>query len=65
MDFSLLVRHVISLGLYIVRILGCQVMIKKNIVFFCQKIFFTFTNSVDPDEMQHFAAFYLGLPFLQ
>ena len=29
----------------------------KNIVFFCLKIFFTFTNSVDPDEchmMWHF-----------
>ena len=25
----------------------------KNIVFFCLKIFFTFTNSVDPDEMLH------------
>ena len=30
---------------------------KKNIVFFCLKIFSTFTNSVDPDEMQHYAAF--------
>ena len=26
---------------------------------------FTFTNSVDPDEMQHFAAFHLGLHCLQ
>ena len=34
---------------------------QKNIVFFCLKIFFTYTNSVDPDEMQHYAAFYLGL----
>ena len=42
-----------------------QVIIFKNIVFFCLKIFFTFTNSVDPDEMQHFAAFHLGLPCLQ
>ena len=33
----------------------------KNIVFFCQKIFFTFTNSPNPDEMQHYAAFHLGL----
>ena len=24
---------------------------KKNIVFFCLKIFFTFTNSVDHDEL--------------
>ena len=25
----------------------------------------SFTNSVDPDEMQHFAAFHLGLQCLQ
>ena len=36
-----------------------------NIVFFCLKIFFTFTKSVDPDEMQHYAAFHLGLHCLQ
>ena len=36
--------------------------LKKNIVLFCLKIFFfTFTNSVDPNEMQHDAAFHLGL----
>ena len=29
------------------------------------KIFFTFTNTVDPDEMQHYAAFHLGLHCLQ
>ena len=28
-------------------------------------IFFTFSNSVDPDEMQHFTAFHLGLHCLQ
>ena len=38
---------------------------QKNIVFFCLKIFFTFSKSVDPDEMQHFAAFHLGLHCLQ
>ena len=37
----------------------------KNTLFFCLKIFFTFTNIVDPDEMQHYAAFYLGLQCLQ
>ena len=37
----------------------------KKIVFFCLKIFFTFTNSADPDEMQHYAAFHLGLHCLQ
>ena len=30
-------------------------------ILFCLKIFFTLTNSVDPDEMQHYAAFHLGL----
>ena len=37
----------------------------KNIVFFCLKIFFTFTKSVDPDEMQQYAVFHLGLCCLQ
>ena len=37
----------------------------QNIVFFCLKIFFTFTNSVDPDEMQYYAAFHLCLHCLQ
>ena len=40
-------------------------MIFKNIVFFHLKIFLTFTNSVDSDEMQHYAAFHLGLHCLQ
>ena len=35
--------------------------LKKILIFFCLYIFFTFTNSVDPDEMQHYAAFHLGL----
>ena len=29
------------------------------------KISFTFTNSEDPDEMQHYAAFHLGLHCLK
>ena len=37
----------------------------KKIVLLCLKIFFTFTNSVDPDEMQRYAAFHLALHFLQ
>ena len=28
---------------------------KENIVIFCLKITLTFTNCVDPDEMQHYA----------
>ena len=47
----------IKLGWFIVYIEGSQVMPfrKKMNCFFC------FTNSVDPDEMQHYAAFHLGL----
>ena len=37
----------------------------QKILCFCLKIFFTFTNSADPDEMQHYAAFHLGLHCLQ
>ena len=37
----------------------------KTILFFCLKIFFTSTNSVDPDEMHHYAAFNLGLNCFQ
>ena len=32
---------------------------------FAWKCFFPFTNSVHPDEMQYYAAFHLGLHFLQ
>ena len=38
---------------------------KRNIDLFLSKDFFTFTNSVDPDQMQHYAAFHLGLHCLQ
>ena len=37
---------------------------KINVLIYL-KIFFTFTYSVDPDEMQHYAAFHLGLHCLQ
>ena len=33
-------------------------------VFLSLRIVFTLTNTVDPDEMQHFAAFHLVLHFL-
>ena len=36
-----------------------------NCIFFCLKIYFTLTNSADPDEMPHHAAFHLGLHCLQ
>ena len=38
---------------------------KKMIVFLCLKIVFSCTNSVDRDEMQHYAAFHLDLHCLQ
>ena len=41
------------------------VMFKFSKFVFCLKIFFTFTNSVDPNEMQHHAAIHLGLHCLQ
>ena len=33
----------------------------KKLLYFLPEDIFTFTNSVDPDEMQHYAAFHLGL----
>ena len=33
---------------------------QKKIVFFWLKVFFTFSNNVDPNEMQHYASFHLG-----
>ena len=33
--------------------------------FLSEDIIFTLTNSVDPDEMQHYAAFHQGLHCLQ
>ena len=41
----------------IVYILGCQVITKKNFVFFLSEDVFIFTNSVDTDEMPHDASF--------
>ena len=32
-------------------------------MYFCPNIFFTFTNSVEHDEMQHSAASHLGIHF--
>ena len=37
---------------------------KNKYLLFCLNLF-TLTNSVDPDEMQHYAAFHLGLHSLQ
>ena len=37
----------------------------NSIVFICQRISFILRNSVNPDEMWHYAAFHLGLHCLQ
>ena len=38
---------------------------QKILYYFCLKILFVFINSTEPDEMQHYAAFHLGLHCLQ
>ena len=40
---------------------GCQVIVLKNIAFLSEDLFFTLSNSVDPDEMPHYATFLLDL----
>ena len=35
--------------------------LKKKIFFLSEDLFFTLTNSVDPDEMPHYATFHLGV----
>ena len=48
-------------GWFIVYIEGSQVIISPKNIFLSQKINFALANSVDPDEMLHYAAFHLGL----
>ena len=55
----------INFGIVHCTYLGVSGYNLKKIVFICLKNFFTFTNSVDPNEMQHCAAFHLGLHCLQ
>ena len=43
-------------------VLGCN--FQKKVLYFMPVDLFTFINSVDTDEMQHNAAFHLGLPCL-
>ena len=50
----------IRIGLSMMYFKGSQVVIPNYNVFWSLGIVFTFTNSVDPDEMPHFAAFHLG-----
>ena len=64
MDFSFWI-DTLNLGESIVHIYGYYVIIFRNIVLFCLKIFITLIKSIYLDEMQHYAAFYLGLHHLQ
>ena len=50
-------------GWSFVYIEGSQVLIKKN-AFFSLKIDFGLANNAEPDEMQHYAEFHLGLQCL-
>ena len=50
----------ISKGLSIVYFKGSQNLLKNN-VFLSLKVVLILPNSADPDEMQHYAAFHLGL----
>ena len=54
MDFPIHI-DAISIELPIVYLKGSQV------VFLCLKAILILANSADPDEMQHYAAFHLGL----
>ena len=63
--FSLLVSYN-KLGIVHCTYLGVSgYSFKKYIVIYCLKIFIRFTKSVDLNEMQHHAAFHLGLHCLQ
>ena len=54
-----MIQRTWNVPLYISR--GAGYINLKNIAFFCLKIFFTLTKSVDPNEMPHHATFHLGL----
>ena len=60
MDFPIQMEA-IRIGLSMMYFKGSQVVIPNYYVFPSVGIFLTFTNSVDPDKMPHFAAFHLGL----
>ena len=61
MDFSIHI-DTISMGLPIEYLKGAQASNTYIIISFCPwMLFLILTNSADPDEMQHYAAFHLGL----
>ena len=46
------------------RVSGYYIIFEKYFLL-SKELFFTFTNSVDPDEMPHYGAFHLGLHCLK
>ena len=51
------------MGLSIVHFRGSQIAFLNYDVFLILKVVLVLANSADPDEMQHYAAFHLGLHF--
>ena len=60
MDFSIHI-DTLGMGLSIVYIKGSQVEFSNVCVFRSLKVVIILANRVDPDEIQHYAAFHLGL----
>ena len=60
MEFSIPIKA-IRMGSSDIYLRGHRSEFLNYDLFLSQRIGFTLTNSVDPDEMQHYAAFYLGL----
>ena len=52
-------------NLFTAAFISHAAILKMIILFFCLKIFFTCTYSVDPDEMQHYTAFHLAFLCMQ
>ena len=60
MDFPIFI-HTISMGLPILYLRGHRYNFLNYDVFRSLKVVLILANSADPDEMQHYAAFHLGL----
>ena len=64
MDFLIHI-DTISMGLSILHLKRLQVNFLNYDVFLSLKVVLILANSADPDEMQHYTAFHLGLRCLQ
>ena len=53
-----------TMGLSIIYLKGSQIEITKELITSVLKIVFILANSANPDGMQHYVAFHLGLLFL-